>query len=193
MERDFSKQNKHVTIAGDTLAQPVPGLLRLLSASSFIIPHTHTQITNLATLHSASTTFCKQRLDAPEGFTSLVHADACEEHPHSGENQWQWLPQAKSAMGCSTQDPEQSPACHICHGDRSRAAPCNLVALATFRALLHKCSCKGGADSTFPPLTAALPGCPTRDGHHSRGDSHELDESRPCPIYPISKLRLDLI
>lgn len=145
------------------------------SASFFAFCPTYTQITNLATPRSASASFCKQRPDSPEGLADLVQADGCEETPavptHAGENRWQWWPQAKPAMGCSTQDPDQSPAHHICHGGSSRAAPYNLVSLPTFRASLHKCPCKR---------------C---NGHHSQGDSHELDESRLRPTSHLTQYK----
>lgn len=72
---------------------------------------------------------------------------------------------------------------------RRREAPCNLVSLATFRALLHKCPCKGGADGNFSPLVAAFAGCPHSRccGHHSQGDPHKLDESRLCPTSHLTQ------
>lgn len=94
-------------------------------------------------------------------------------------------------MGCSTQDPDQSSAHHVCHGGSSRAALYNLVSLPTFRASLHKCPCKGGADSDFLPLAAAFAGHPHSRccGHHSQGDSHELDESRLRPTSHLTQYK----
>lgn len=88
-------------------------------------------------------------------------------------------------------DPDQSPAHHICHRERNRAAPCNLVSLATFRALLHKCPCKEGADSDFSYLVAAFTGCPGSRccGPHSQGDLHESDESRLHPTSHLSQTK----
>lgn len=79
VERDSSKENKHATAAGGTSAQPVPGLARRLCL--FSSSPTHTQITNLPAPCSANASFCKQKLDAPEGLTGRVQVDACEETP----------------------------------------------------------------------------------------------------------------
>lgn len=126
VERGCSKENKHATAAGGTSAQLVPGLARRLCLFPF--PPTHTQITNLPAPCSANASFCKQKLDAPEGLTGLIQVDVCEETPPflpiPGEKQWQQQPQVKPAMGCSVQDPELSPTQHIFQGDRNRAAWC---------------------------------------------------------------------
>lgn len=39
---------------------------------------------------------------------------------HSRENQRRRWPQAKPAMGCSMQDPDQSPAHHVCHAAEAK-------------------------------------------------------------------------
>lgn len=125
----------------------------------------------------------------------LIQADACEETPPFlpilGEKQWQQWPQAKPAMECFMQDPDQNPAHHKCHRDRSRASPYNLVSLAALRALLYKCPYKGGADSDFSPLAAAFVRCPNSRccGPHSQSESHGSDESRLHPTSHLSQTK----
>lgn len=83
--------------------QEVP-LLALLARRLCLFPFspTCTQITNLPAPFSANASFCKQKLDAPEGLTGLVQVDAGEETPPflpiPGKKQCQQQPQVKPAI-----------------------------------------------------------------------------------------------